>query len=296
MSILEKKHIKLSNNETLYYIEKNQEAKQTILFVHGNMSSSYHYKPLIEHFEKDYHVVAPDLRGFGDSTYHQAIDSLEDFADDLALLMEALALSKVILVGWSTGGGIGLKFAAKYPDSIEKLVLLESASFRGYPIFKKDDAYQPILTELYQTKEAMAKDPVQVLPALNAMQNNDANFMKQVWQAAIYNVAVPEEAFDANIKETLKQRNLVDVDWALMTFNMSHSTNGVVEGDHSIDDVTCPVLSVWGKKDLVILESMFQETVDALPQAKTHIFEHGSHSPLTDDKAALIKVIEDFIQ
>jgi len=293
---MQKHSIELKHKETIFYIEENKAAKETLLLVHGNMSSGVHYKPLIKHFKKDYHVVAPDLRGFGDSSYNQAITSLEDYADELVMLMDALDIEKVHFVGWSTGGGIGLKFASKYPKRINKLVLIESASYRGYPIFKKDEAYQPILTELYQSKEAMAQDPVQVVPALNAMNNKDANFMKQVWQAAIYNIKIPEEQdFDLYISETLKQRNLIDIDWALMTFNMSHSSNGVVEGDGSIDDVNCDILSVWGKKDLVIPEVMFKETVDALNNVKVHIFEEGSHSPLTDTPDELIKVMEDFL-
>lgn len=289
-----KKTITLANHENYHYLETNEQQDKTILLVHGNMSSGLHYKPLIERLD-NYHVLAPDLRGFGDSTYHNPINSLEDFADDLKLFLDALHIDKVILVGWSTGGGIGLKFAAKYQDYIEKLVLLESASYRGYPIYEKDEKMQPKLDALYQTKNAMAKDPVQVAPAKQAMDNNNKDFMKAVWEAAIYNVRIPEEE-DMYLEESLKQRNLIDVDWALMTFNMSHTSNGVALGDESIDDVQCPVLSIYGKKDLVILQYMFEETVKALTNVKTEILEHGSHSPITDDPDTISKVITDFIE
>jgi 2-hydroxy-6-oxonona-2,4-dienedioate hydrolase len=292
---MEKKNLKLSNQETLAYLEFGDPKNPTILLVHGNMSSGVHYEPLFEGLMESFHVLAPDLRGFGDSSYINPISSLEDFAADLSLFLDALNIEKVLLAGWSTGGGIGLKFAALYPEKISKLVLIESASYKGYPIYKKDASYQPILTELYQTKEAMAQDPVQVLPAYLAMQNNDETFMKQVWQMAIYNVKMPEEmAFNRYIKETLKQRNLIDVDWALMTFNMSDHHNGVVKGDQSIRDVKCPVLSIYGKKDFIILESMFKETVEALKNCETLILENGSHSPITDEPQTIIQAIQRF--
>ena len=294
---MKKLTVKLENKETIAYTTHGSKNHPALLLVHGNMSSGVHYEPMIDDLKQAYYLIIPDLRGFGDSTYITPIECLEDFADDLKRLLDVLDVSKVSLVGWSTGGGIGLKFAAKYPKSIEKLVLLESASYKGYPIYKKDASYQPILTELYQSKEDMALDPVQVLPAEHAMQNKDINFMKQVWLAAIYNVHVPEEeALERFLSETLKQRNLIDVDWALVTFNMSHESNGVVEGDGSIDDVVCPVLSIYGEKDYVILRSMFDETVQALKNVETEVYSDGSHSPITDFPKRLTKRLLMFLK
>jgi pimeloyl-ACP methyl ester carboxylesterase len=289
-----KKTVTLKNHETYHYLETNETKEKAVLLVHGNMSSGVHYTPLIERM-KDYHVLAPDLRGFGDSTYLNPIATLEDFADDLKQFLDAVNIDKVVFVGWSTGGGIGLKFAAKYPDRISRLILLESASYRGYPIYEKDASMQPKLDSLYQSKDAMAQDPVQVAPAQNAMENNNKDFMKAVWEAAIYNVHIPDDE-DMYLEETLKQRNLIDLDWALMTFNMSHTSNGVSDGDGSIDDVRCPVLSVYGKKDLVILQYMFDETVKALNDVKTIILDNGSHSPITDDPDTIYNVVKDFIE
>ncbi len=294
---MQKKTITLSNKENYAYLEYGSKDHDTLLLVHGNMSSGVHYEPLIDLLKTDFHILAPDLRGFGDSSYGKPIESLDDFADDLRLLLDKLDIDTVHFVGWSTGGGIGMKFAAKYPTYIKKLILVESASYRGYPIFEKNEAYQPILGKLYKSKEAMAKDPVQVLPIQQAIEQNDSEFIKKIWTSVIYNVNVPNEtSFNRYITETLKQRNLIDVDWALMTFNMSDSSNGVVKGDGSIKAVKAPVLSVWGKKDFVIPEPMFKETVDALSQVTTHVFDEGSHSPITDVPDELAGIIKDFIK
>jgi pimeloyl-ACP methyl ester carboxylesterase len=82
---------------------------------------------------------------------------------------------------------------------------------------------------------------------------------------------------------TMKQRNLVDVDWALAAFNMGSEDNGVAEGSGLIAQVTCPVLSFWGDKDMVVLQYMVQETVAAIgDNARFVILENCGHSPLTD--------------
>lgn len=291
-----KKSIVCSHGETLHYIEQGALKNPALILVHGNMSSSLHYHPILDQLAKDYHVFALDLRGFGDSTYETPITSLKDFADDVFFFMDALNIPKASLVGWSTGGGIVLEFAVKYPPMVEKLVLLESASVMGYPIFKKDANMQPILTELYQSKEEMATDVMQVASAVEAMKHQNVDYMKAVWEAAIYNVKVPEEnELMTNLKESLKQRNLVDVDWALMTFNMSDTHNGVVPGDNTAADIEAPILNIWGEKDYVIPKVMFDQNVHYLKTAKHVVLPDGSHSPITDDPDTLAMTILSFL-
>lgn len=292
---MDKKKVMLSNKEEYYYLEV-ENGKRPLVLIHGNMSSSVHYMPLIERLKEDFHIYAMDLRGFGDSSYKQPIETLEDFADDVKLFMDALSIDEADIAGWSTGGAIALKFAAKYPDSTGKLVLIESASYRGYPIFKKDENHQPIIGEYYKSKEEMAKDLVQVLPMKLAFENKDSMTVKRVWEALIYTDHIPEiDVYNKNIDETMKQRNLVDVDYALTTFNMSNFSNGMNNGDGSITKVTQPVLSIWGDQDKVVLEYMVDETVEALKDAKKVVMKDSGHSPLTDKPDELADIIRNFL-
>ncbi len=287
-----KQTIELSNQEKLAYQYLNGGFEDTVLLIHGNMSSGVHFDPLTQRLKATHNVLVPDLRGFGDSTYHTPIESLEDFADDMMMLINRLNIKQALhVVGWSTGGGIALKFAAKYPQYVNTISLIESCSYRGYPIFKKDAQMQPT-NIVYESKDEMAKDPVQVLPAVNALKQQDKATMKTIWQYAIYNVNTPDEdTFELNINETLKQRNLIDVDWALMTFNMSTTQNLSVPGDGSIEEVKAPVLNLYGAQDLVITQAMFDETNAALHQVTPVKMPEWSHSPITDDPDKLAALI-----
>ncbi len=292
--MLNKKKVLLPNGETYAYIDEGN-GTETILLVHGNMSSGVHYKPLIERFKNDYRVVAPDLRGFGDSTYLDPIKSLEDLSDDLYLFLAELKINKVHIAGWSTGGAIVLKLAAKHPEMIDKIVLIESASYRGYPVFKKDAEGQAIVGEVYDNIEELALDPVQVLPMVTAFEKNDVAFIKYIWDLLIYPVNKPiKEDDDLYLSETMKQRNIIDIDWCLTTFNMSHSSNLVSEGDGSIDNVVAPVLSLWGDSDIVVLEYMIDETVAALKNVEKVVLKNSGHSPLVDCPNELYKLMLDF--
>lgn len=288
------KNVILSNQETYYYLELGNNHQETLILVHGNMSSSFHYTPLLEELSKSYHIIAPDLRGFGESTYQNPIHSIDDFADDLIDFCDQLNIKKASFVGWSTGGAIILSLAARYQDRVNKLVLIESASVLGYPVFEKDEAFQPVLTKPYQSKEEMAKDPVQIAPMVTAMENGQNDILKSVWEAVIYNVKKPEN-IDDYIAETMKQRNLVDVDWALMTFNMTDIHNGVVMGNNLVKNITAKILNIWGKHDLVVPEIMFKQNETYLKTAMSLVLENGSHSPITDEPETLISAIKDFL-
>ncbi len=291
---MNKKKVLLPNGETYYYIDEGGGA-ETLLLIHGNMSSGVHYKPLIEKFRKDYRVIAPDMRGFGDSSYNQNIKSLEDLSDDLYLFLNELNISKVHVTGWSTGGAVVLKLAAKHPKLIGKIVLLESASYRGYPVFKKDENNEPIIGVSYDKIEDLAKDPVQVLPLVVALDNNDVATIKYIWDLLIYNVTKPsKEDDDLYLSETMKQVNIVDIDWCLTRFNMSSSSNGVTNGDNSIDKVIAPVLSLWGEKDIVVLEYMIDETVNALKNSQKVVLMNSGHSPLVDCPDELYRLMIEF--
>ncbi len=293
----DKHSVELKNGEMYRYIQKDGGGHAVIL-IHGNMSSSVHYKPLLDRFPGEFTVYVPDLRGFGDSTYHTPLETLEDLADDLYLFMQAKGIDKASLVGWSTGGGIALEFAAKYPELTQKLVLIESTSHKGYPIFKKNTDGSPLVGQPYASKDEMAQDPIQVLPALNAFLNHDVAFMSWLWDVAIYTHGKPTAEDNAlYIEETLKQRNLVDIDWALAVINMSGEASSYSAGKETIGLVQSPVLHIWSKKDVVVPEYMLNENFEALKKQSTKIvYEESGHSPLVDCPDQLIKDIVWFLE
>lgn len=208
-----KKKILLQNEELAYVDEGNGDV---ILFIHGNMSSSLHFKPLIERFCGDYRCVAMDLRGFGDSSYNQRFNSLKELAEDVKEFCDKLNITKAHIIGWSTGGGIALELAANYPELVKSVFSIEGAGHKGYPVFKKDKNFMPIIGEVYKTKEEMALDPIQVAPANMMLLTKNFEGMTALWDMVIYTVNKPSKEENAYyMNETLKQRNLVDIDWSL---------------------------------------------------------------------------------
>ena len=163
-------------------------------------------------------------------------------------------------------------------------------------MFKKDASGQPILGSFYDNREEMAKDMVQVAPAVAAMVNKEFAYMDTLWKFAIYTVNKPSEVENKlYIDETLKQRNLIDVDWALACFNMSDEHNGYTMGDGSIHLINIPVLSFHGDKDLVVLQNMVTDTAEAIGgNAEVVLLKDSGHSPLIDHPDSLAERIYGF--
>jgi len=227
-------------------------------------------------------VIAPDLRGFGDSSYEHPFDSLRELALDVAALLSRLGVAQCAVVGWSAGGGVAMELAAESPSMVNKLILLDSVPLTGYPMFRKDAAGQPILTEPLKTKDDVAADPIQVLPVLAALQTGNRALMRAIWNATIYHLSQPpEEDYEEYITATLKQRCLVDLDYALMTFNGRK------------DCIACNIVILQGEKDIVVPAAWAEQMkVDFGDQAQYITFANAGHSPITDDPDLFISTIK----
>ena len=282
---MEKKFISIGT-ETLAYLDEGQGP--VVVMVHGNMSSSVHYEPLITRIKDKYRCIAVDLRGFGDSSYNNRFDTLEELADDVAAFTDALGIDSFYLVGWSNGGGVSLRLCAKYPEKVKKFFDIEGAGLKGYPLYKKEN-YQST-GKPYANKEEMAGDPMQVAPVLGIFAKGDAAMMTAIWDATIYTVNKPtREQNDLWMSETLKQRNLVDLDWALATLNMSDEYTPYGKGDGSIKNIKCPVALTMAEKDIVVPDYMVLDNYNALGSLATLLpYENCGHSPMVDcpDKLA----------
>ncbi|MBR0938905.1 alpha/beta fold hydrolase [Bradyrhizobium jicamae] len=100
--------------------------RPALLFVHGIMMSHAVWRHQVAEFSGDYRVVCVDLRGFGQSSAMTPDISFEDHAADLAHIIAKLSLTDVTLVGWSMGGAIAQVFAATYPRTLVRVVLVDT--------------------------------------------------------------------------------------------------------------------------------------------------------------------------
>ncbi|WP_309241421.1 alpha/beta fold hydrolase [Domibacillus sp. PGB-M46] len=107
------------NGINIFYREAGNTSNPTILLLHGFPSSSHMYRNLINKLMGEYHVIAPDYPGFGNSD-QPVMTEFEYTFDNLTLLInkfvEKLQLEKFSLYIQDYGAPVGLRLAAKHPE------------------------------------------------------------------------------------------------------------------------------------------------------------------------------------
>ena len=105
----------------LYYQEKGN--KEPFILLHGNGENSSYFKNQIDYFSERYRVIALDTRGHGKSPRGTKTFTIEQFSCDLYDFMEGLEISNAVILGFSDGANIAMKFAIKYPNKVKALIL-----------------------------------------------------------------------------------------------------------------------------------------------------------------------------
>ncbi|WP_203362040.1 alpha/beta hydrolase [Bacillus sp. REN10] len=289
--------VTLANGETLSYLER-EGGIEPLLLIHGNMTSSKHWDVLIDQLDKQYKVYAVDLRGFGGSTYHKPIQSIKDFSDDVKHFVDEIGLNHFSIVGWSTGGAVAMQFVADYPGLCDRLILLASASTRGYPFFGSTPEGLPDESNRLTTYEEIKADPTKTIMIQKAYDMKNRELLKGLWNMLIYTENQPEPArYEEYIDDMLTQRNLAEVYHSLNTFNISNDYNGAVAGTNQAKDITIPVLVLRGDRDFVVTAEMTEEIINDLGGHAEFIeLTNCGHSPLIDDLEQLTSEMTKFLE
>lgn len=291
------KMVELPNGETIAYQER-AGGKKKVLLIHGNMTSSRHWDLVLENMDRDYKLYAIDLRGFGRSSYHQEIRSIEDFSEDVKDFAEKIGLHDFSIVGWSLGGAVGMQFAADYPGYCMKLVLLASVSTRGYPFYGTGWFGRLIFDHRLRTYHEIKMDLGKTIPIQFAFDTKCRPFLKTMWNILVYTKNQPaKNRYDAYIEDMCMQRNLAAVYHALNIFNISDKHNGLIKGNRLAKKINIPVLVLRGDRDYIMSEQMSAEIIEDIGNNAAFIeLTDCGHSPFVDDLDQLLQQVTVFLE
>ncbi|MDX1617103.1 MAG: alpha/beta fold hydrolase, partial [Candidatus Promineifilaceae bacterium] len=111
------------------------EVERTIVFIHGYAGCAETWEHQINYFSHSYRVVAPDLRGHGESDAPYTRYTMPELVSDIYAISQYLRLpQQFVLVGHSFGGSICAEYANAHPEQLERLVLIAAAG--QYPLPK----------------------------------------------------------------------------------------------------------------------------------------------------------------
>jgi len=119
-------HYYFSQRLRLHYVDWGNPEAPPLLLVHGGRDHCRNWDWVAQALRKDYHVIAPDLRGHGDSQWITGgTYNTTDYVYDIAQLIHQLDLAPLRIVSHSMGGNIALRYTGLYPDNVSKLVAIE---------------------------------------------------------------------------------------------------------------------------------------------------------------------------
>lgn len=254
------------------YLEGGDRAKPILLLVHGFAGDKDNWSMIAPYLTRDYHVIAPDLPGFGENERNP--DLAYDIAAQTARLKafaDALGLERPHIGGNSMGGWIALRYAMDYPDALASLILLNNAGVNGAneSALQKQAAnedYNPLVIADLADADRLVAMVVHKPPFIPAR-------LKPVLYA-----------------DALRYRDQLDaIFWVIATEMRDHPLSD------RLGEVKVPTLILWGRHDQLIDVSCVPVLEQGIADAETHIFEHLGHVPMVEDPKATAAVMKGFL-
>jgi 3-oxoadipate enol-lactonase len=121
--------VQLTPDLNLHYLDVNPDGTPALVLLHALGASSASWELQIPALvEAGLRVIAPDLRGFGQTKFTGREVTIARMAGDVDALMKALGLEQAHVLGLSMGGTVALQFALDYPQRVDRLVLVNTFS------------------------------------------------------------------------------------------------------------------------------------------------------------------------
>jgi pimeloyl-ACP methyl ester carboxylesterase len=118
--------IYFSQRLRLHYVDWGNPGKPPLILLHGGRDHCRNWDWVAQRLRQDWHVIAPDLRGHGDSEWSATGQyTMAGYIYDLAQLIHQQSLAPVTIIAHSLGGNITLRYAGIYPEAVKRLVAIE---------------------------------------------------------------------------------------------------------------------------------------------------------------------------
>ncbi len=262
--------------EWIRHLQAN--SKPVMVFIHGWGGSSRYWRSTAKALADDFDCLLYDLRGFGRSSLPQEPVlgyDMEDYAADLAALLDALGLERVYINAHSMGASIATIFLNRYGDRVKQAILTCNGIFeydaKAFAAFHKFGGY--VVKFRYNW---FLKFP----------------FADRMFMARFLHRPINKSDRLAFLEDFL----LADYDAAAGTIYTSVSQKAVEIMPQEFAQISVPTLMVSGEKDIIIPAAMGKQAAALNDKIKYVELPKTSHFPMLEDPAAYLKTVREFLQ
>jgi len=248
-----------ANNITINYEQQGSGEPLVLLPYLGADHACYAFQ--LEEYARRFTCITVDLRGAGESDKPDNVYSTEQFADDVAALMQAIGVRRAHVAGLSLGSAAGMWLAAKYPDRVRSLSLHSS--------WARTDAYLRTVVQGWQVMAralgSVSETKIQGIfpwcftPELYA---EKPDYIKSLGDFVRGRLEQPVDAF-------IRQSNAV----------IAHDADG------QLGRIGAPTQITFGRHDQVTSTRFADRLKSGIKQSEMAIFETCSHAPIYEQVA-----------
>ena len=265
-----------ANGHTLHYLDWGAVGQPPLLLVHGLRGHAHSWDDVAAALCEDYHVLALDQRGRGDSDWAKDGDyTTGAYIADLAGFCAALNLEKFTLMGHSMGGRNAMAFGGKYPEMLEKLVIVDvgpTLDSRGS---------QRIADEIKSVPEEFDS-----FEAAFAYMNQQNRFSS-------------ESVMRRRVQYSTRELPNGKVGWKYDLLIREQRRNGTVPPSDdlwpALPNIACPSLIVRGVETDILSAEVAQQMLTTLPNVAMVEIPQAGHMVFEDNPADFIAAVKGFL-
>ncbi len=247
------------------YLESGN-SQNTLVLIHGLGASAERWEQVIPLFANDFHVIVPDIIGFGYSDKPLVDYTPDFFSEFLEKFFTEASISRPNVIGSSLGGQICAEYASLHSDNVEKLVLVSPAGMmkQSTPAL---DAY--IMAALYPNEQS-AKN------AFEMMEGSGKAIPKEIINGFVERMQLPNAKL-AFMSTILGLKNSESIAAKLKT-------------------ISTPTLIVWGSSDPVIPIQHADSFVSAIQDCRFFRMDGCGHTPYVQDPYTFHIKVSEFLK
>jgi pimeloyl-ACP methyl ester carboxylesterase len=271
------------DGQTIFYREAGPKDRPTLLLLHGFPTSSHMFRNLIPALADRYHVVAPDLPGFGFSDapdrkqFHYSFENLAKVIDRFT---QTIGIDRYAIYVFDYGAPVGLRLALAHPERVTAI------------ISQNGNAYEEGLSEGWNPIQKYWKEPTpENRAALREFLKPEATKWQYVHGVEDATLVAPE-AYGLDSALLARPGN----DEIQLDLFLDYASNVALypKFQEYFRTKRVPLLAVWGKNDPFFLQPGAEAFKRDNPNAEVHFYNTG-HFALETHAQEIADVIRDFL-
>lgn len=259
---------------------------EPIIMLHGGPGAEHiFFAKYTEALADDYQLIYYDQRstGFSIPETNEANFTIDIFVEDLEGIRQALQLDKMTLLGWSWGGNLAMYYAAKYPQHLNGIILVDPGNVD--PVF--DEAFNAKFEERATPEELAALDA-----AYQKLTTEKSGEAYNAFARLLLPIYMADKSLINGLEIVIPDNSAIYGDAvAAGLFADLETYDELTE----IAKITSPTLIIHGDEDLIPLESS-QQIHEAIAGSQLVVLEGIGHIPFVEAPAAFFAAVRDFMQ